>query len=232
MRVRPAALIVTLGGTVEAVDAVRVLTNLSGGGLGREIVAAALARGLRVHALVSVLAAAPPPHRRLTVERFTSARDLGRRLRAQLQPRRAGAVAVAMAAAVADYRPARVTRGKLSSTPAARTLRLVRNPKLIDAIHRWRPDAVLVSFKLAAADTADGALLDLAHRQRLRTRSRAVVANRWPSGGVHRAWLVSAEGVQRLVGRRQIARAVVDVAMSRTGIAGGGRASVRGGGRR
>ncbi len=61
MRVRPAALIVTLGGTVEAVDAVRVLTNLSGGGLGREIVAAALARGLRVHALVSVLAAAPPP---------------------------------------------------------------------------------------------------------------------------------------------------------------------------
>lgn len=202
-------LIVTLGGTVEAVDAVRVLTNLSRGGLGREIVAAALARGIRVHALVSVLAVAPAPHRRLTVERFTSARDLATRLRAQLRRGR-GPVAVAMAAAVADYRPARVTRGKLSSAPATRTLALVRNPKLIDAIHRWRRDAVLVSFKLGAVAAAAPALIARAERQRVRTRSRAVVANRWPSGGAHRAWLVTAEGVRPLVGRRAIAGAVVD----------------------
>lgn len=202
-------LIVTLGGTVEAVDAVRVLTNLSRGGLGREIVAAALARGLRVHALVSVLAAAPPAHRRLTVEPFTSARDLATRLRACLQAT-STPVAVAMAAAVADYRPVRARTGKLSSTPATRTLRLVRNPKLIDAIHGWRVDATLISFKLGAADCSDVALLELAERQRARTRSHAVVANRWPGGGVHRAWLVTAEGQREVVGRQQIAEAVVE----------------------
>lgn len=208
-------LIVTLGGTVEPVDAVRVVTNLSRGGLGREIVAAALARGLRVHALVSVLAVAPSPHRRLVVERFTTARDLATRLRAQL--RRGGPVAVAMAAAVADYRPARATRGKLSSAPATRTLRLVRNPKLIDAIPRWRRDAVLVSFKLGARAAAAPALIARAARQRVRTRSRAVVANRWPTGGAHRAWLVTATGVRALHGRRAIARAVVDEVVAAAG---------------
>lgn len=191
-RPRP-TLIVTLGGTVEAVDAVRVLTNLSRGGLGREIVAAALARGLRVHALVSVL----------------SARDLATRLRACLQAT-STPVAVAMAAAVADYRPVRARAGKLSSTPATRTLRLVRNPKLIDAIHGWRANATLISFKLGAADCSDAALLELAERQRARTRSHAVVANRWPGGGVHRAWLVTAEGQRAVVGRQQIAEAVVE----------------------
>lgn len=201
-------LIVTLGGTVEAIDTVRVLTNLSRGGLGREIVASALAGGLRVHALVSVLAAPPVAHRRLTVESFTSARDLATRLRAQVREI-AGPVAVAMAAAVADYRPARVTRGKLSSAAAARTLRLVRNPKLIDQIYRWRRDAMLVSFKLGASATPVATLLEIAERQRERSRSHAVVANRWPTGGVHRAWVVTADGVRSVVGRREIAAAVV-----------------------
>ena len=86
MRKRRPILIVTMGGTVEAIDSVRVLTNLSRGGLGRVIVETALARGLRVHALVSVLATPPAPHKRLTIERFTSARDLGAKLRAQIDP--------------------------------------------------------------------------------------------------------------------------------------------------
>lgn len=216
MRKQRPILIVTMGGTVEAIDSVRVLTNLSRGGLGRVIVETALARGLRVYALVSVLATPPALHKRLTIERFTSARDLGAKLRAQMIRDDAAAVTVAMAAAVSDYRPARASHGKISSAPTTRILRLVRNRKLVDAIHRWRPDADLISFKLVGPEVSNTELLAKAARQRERTRSVAVVANRWPSATEHRAWLVTAETSRMLVGRNAIAAAVVDLAQQAT----------------
>lgn len=206
-------LIVTLGGTMEPIDAVRVITNLSRGALGRVIVATALERGLRVHALVSELATPPQVHDRLTIERFTSALDLQDKLRARLVLEDAP-VAVAMAAAVADYRPEVASAGKISSEPATRTLHLVRNPKLIDAIHEWRADAILVSFKLGGDELTPEELLDKAARQRTRTRSEAVVANYWPSSDEHRAWFVTADGARPLVGRAAIASAVVDLVLA------------------
>ena len=121
-----------------------------------------------------------------------------------------------MAAAVSDYRPARASDGKISSAPTTRTLRLVRNPKLVDAIHRWRRDADLISFKLVGPKVSNTELLAKATRQRERTRSVAVVANRWPSATEHRAWLVTAETSRVLVGRNAIAAAVVDLALEAT----------------
>ncbi len=200
-------IVVAYGGTVEAIDAVRVLTNKSRGALGREIVREALARGFAVHALVGEFALAPAEaHPQLTLERFGSARDLGRRLKRALA---SDAGALVMAAAVSDYRPARAARGKLSSAPAERTLRLVKNPKLIDLCRRAHPRLPLVSFKLLERGASRAELLSAAEAQRLRTASTLVVANRWPSRRRHDAYLVDG-GTPRLVsGRAAIARAVI-----------------------
>lgn len=201
-------LVVTYGGTVEPIDDVRVITNLSRGSLGLEVVAHALARGTHVHALIGRFAHEPPPHRRLRVERFGSAIDLGRRLaaalRAPLRP-----PGLAMLAAVADYRPRRRVRDKIRSDAPRLALHLVATPKLVDRVQRWRKDTRLVSFKLGGSATGQRALLERARAQRQRTGSLAVVANYMPGRG-HRAWWVTERGEVKLDDRAAIARAVVE----------------------
>jgi phosphopantothenoylcysteine decarboxylase/phosphopantothenate--cysteine ligase len=200
-------LVVTYGGTVEPIDDVRVITNLSRGSLGLAVVEHALARGARVHALIGRFSHEPPAHRRLRLERFGSALDLARRLKAALQAP-ARAPGLAMLAAVADYRPARKVRDKIRSDALGLDLHLVPTPKLVDRVQRWRKGTRLVSFKLGGSATGQRALLALAEAQRQRTGSLAVVANYLP-GRVHRAWWVDEGGIQRLADRPAIARAVV-----------------------
>ena len=200
-------LVVTYGGTVEPIDDVRVITNLSRGSLGLVVVEQALAQGARVHALIGRFSHEPPRHRRLQVERFGSALDLAKRLEAALQAP-ARPPGLAMLAAVADYRPGRRVRDKIRSNAPGLELRLVPNPKLIDRVQRWRTGTRLVSFKLGGSATNQRALLALAEAQRLRTGSLAVVANHFP-GRVHRAWWVTEDGTERLDDRTAIARAVV-----------------------
>lgn len=200
-------LVVAYGGTVEPIDEVRVITNLSRGSLGLVVVEHALARGALVHALLGRFSHEPPKHRRLRLERFGSALDLANRLEAALQAP-AEAPGLAMLAAVADYRPRRRASGKLSSNAAGLELQLVRNPKLIDRVQRWRKGTRLVSFKLVGSTTSQQALLEQAASQRVRTGSLAVVANRFP-GRVHQAWWVAEGGIERLKDRATIGRAVV-----------------------
>jgi phosphopantothenoylcysteine decarboxylase / phosphopantothenate---cysteine ligase len=200
-------LVVTYGGTIEPIDDVRVITNLSRGALGLAIVEEALANGARVHALGGKFAPEPPRHRRLRFEQFGSALDLGKRMAAALKEC-SEPPGLAMAAAVADYRPRRRVRGKLRSHSSALDLHLIANPKLVDRVRRWRPGTRVVSFKLGGSSTDERELLAMAEAQRRRTGSLAVVANYMP-GHTHRAWWVTDGGVGKLANRAAIARAVV-----------------------
>jgi phosphopantothenoylcysteine decarboxylase/phosphopantothenate--cysteine ligase len=200
-------LIVSYGGTVEFIDDVRVITNLSRGSLGLVVVARALAEGAHVHALIGRFSHEPPRHRRLQVERFGSALDLSRRLASALRAP-ADVPGLAMLAAVADYRPQRRARSKIRSDAPSLELQLVPNPKLIDRVQRWREGTRVVSFKLGGSAASEAKLLALADAQRRRTGSLAVVANHMPERQ-HRAWWVSEHGVKALNNRAAIAREVV-----------------------
>ena len=76
-------------------------------------------------------------------EAFSSAADLA----ARLQRRLGGGEfdAVVMAAAVADYRPADSSTGKYSSDAAERTLRLVRNEKILPQLKDLFPATAAAS---------------------------------------------------------------------------------------
>jgi len=210
----PRDIVVCYGGTVEPIDDVRVLTNLSRGALGRVLCRAALVAGARVHALVGRFAQRPAPHERLTVEEFGSTLDLAGRLEGALRAP-ARPPGLAMAAAVSDYRPRRLVRGKISSAAARLTIELVKNPKLVDKVRAWRPGTRVVSWKLGADGASDEELIALARGQLARTRSLAVIANRYPRAGRHDAlWIDAAslgEGAapRLLRGRAAIARGVI-----------------------
>jgi phosphopantothenoylcysteine decarboxylase/phosphopantothenate--cysteine ligase len=119
--------VVTAGPTREHIDPVRYLTNESSGRMGFALAEAAARAGHEV-VLIAGPVKLPTPRgvRRIDV---VSARDM---LRATLaEVRRSDALF--MAAAVADWRPARTHRGKWHKQPGvARTsLGLVRNPDIL-----------------------------------------------------------------------------------------------------
>ena len=112
--------LVTAGGTREAIDPVRYVGNRSSGRMGFALAAAARDRGAAV-TLVSTQAP-PPGLYGVIVVRVESAAEM----QEAVAKRREGIDALIMAAAVADYRPARVAAEKMKKGrgEAGRTLEL------------------------------------------------------------------------------------------------------------
>src|SRR5262249_18771668 len=127
-------IVVTAGPTYEAIDPVRFIGNRSSGKMGAALAAAAQRRGAEVTLLLGPSAIAPPVG--VTVVGFESAAELEAALVAAAE----GADAIIMAAAVADYRPARPASQKLKrSELGARTeLALTANPDLLAGLGKHR----------------------------------------------------------------------------------------------
>ncbi len=98
--------VVTAGGTREPIDPVRYISNYSSGKMGFAIAAAAADRGARV-TLVST--ATHPAHHGIDMKPVETADEMMKVLRREL----AGADVLVMAAAVADFRPARTEDRKI-----------------------------------------------------------------------------------------------------------------------
>jgi phosphopantothenoylcysteine decarboxylase / phosphopantothenate---cysteine ligase len=128
-------LVVTAGGTAEPIDPVRAITNRSTGKMGVAVAEAALDRGARV-TLLAAQVSVPLPER-ATVVRAESAG----RLRAALLETlggtdgRPGFDALVMAAAVADFRPARPAESKLARGDGL-TLELEPTPDILAEVAR------------------------------------------------------------------------------------------------
>jgi len=159
--------LITAGATREPIDAVRFLSNIGTGSTGAALAGALAARGHGVVLLRGPGSAAPGAG--AESEHFSSAEDLRGRLQRRLT---AGDIdAVLMTAAVADYRPAEETPGKIGSEAGTLTLRLVRNPKILPALKSFSPRPLAVAgFKLTVGADA-------------RAR-RAAVAAQFLAGGV------------------------------------------------
>ncbi|MER5608046.1 bifunctional phosphopantothenoylcysteine decarboxylase/phosphopantothenate--cysteine ligase CoaBC [Micromonospora tulbaghiae] len=141
--------VVTAGGTREPLDPVRFLGNRSSGKQGYAFARAAVARGARV-TLVAANVALPDPAGADLVRVGTT-----EELRDATLAAAAGADAVVMAAAPADFRPASYATGKIkkSDDGVAPTIELVTNPDIaVELGRRRRPGQVLVIF---AAETDD-----------------------------------------------------------------------------
>ena len=162
--------VVTAGGTREPLDPVRALTNRSSGKMGFALAAEAARRGAE-SVLIAGASALPTPAgvRRIDVESALEMREAV--LREQ-----AGAQIVVMAAAVADFRPARPSERKIKKEALAEgaglTLELVANPDILAEISRDRGARVVVGF---AAESHD--VLAAARRKLARKGCDLLVAN-------------------------------------------------------
>lgn len=123
-------IVITAGGTREPIDPVRYIGNRSTGKMGVALADAALARGAAVTLIAAATEVPLPPE--ATVVRVETTAELGDALTDAM----GGAVppdALVMAAAVADFTPARVADGKISRTDGL-TLELSPTPDLLAGV--------------------------------------------------------------------------------------------------
>jgi phosphopantothenoylcysteine decarboxylase / phosphopantothenate---cysteine ligase len=159
--------IVTSGPTHEPIDPVRYLANRSSGRQGHSIAAALAALGARV-TLVSGPVSIPDPAG-VTMRRVESAAEMLAACQAALP-----ADAAVFAAAVADWRVANTSEGKIKKGAATPTFELVPNPDILATIAAPGParPQLVVGF---AAETDD--LMANAQRKLRRKNADWIVAN-------------------------------------------------------
>ncbi len=214
-----ADVVVTAGGTREAIDAVRVIANRSSGKQGYAIAAEAARRGAAVTLITTVDRPAPPGVRTIAVE---SAAELESAMQ-ELAP---GADVVVMAAAVADFRPVAAADNKLKKADGPPEIVLEPTPDILRGLgERKTAGQVLVGF---AAETDD--LVENARRKLTDKHLDLVVANDVGAPSVGFAHDTNAVTIfaadappdeVALASKAEIATAVVDriVALRRAGVA-------------
>ncbi len=142
-------ILITSGGTQEALDPVRILTNRSTGATGSALATALATAGHRVTLLsaVSSMHASHPAIRHL---HFTSFADIAGRLEEVL--RNEDFDCVIHSAALSDYSPLAVSPTKVDSSADELLIRLQRNPKLVQYLRSWSrsPSLKVIAFKLTA----------------------------------------------------------------------------------
>ena len=158
--------LVTAGGTREAIDPVRYVGNRSSGKMGHALAERAARRGARV---LLVTASGLPVEAGVEVVRVDTAEAMRRAVMARL----AEATVVIKAAAVADYRPRAVGSQKIKRTGAGLTVEMEPTADIVaEVMERRAAGTLVVAF---AAETEE--LLVRAREKLDRKGVDAVVAN-------------------------------------------------------
>ncbi len=192
--------VVSAGGTREALDPVRFLGNRSSGRQGYALARVAAQRGAAV-TLVSAHTAELAAPAALDVVHAGSARDLREAMLAAVK----GADAVVMAAAVADFRPAARAEHKIKKDGSEpEPIQLTVNPDILAELVRERPPGqVVVGF---AAETGDetGDALHHGRAKLARKRCDLLVVNTVGDGQVfgmpdNAGWLLGSDGSEQVL---------------------------------
>jgi phosphopantothenoylcysteine decarboxylase / phosphopantothenate---cysteine ligase len=143
-------ILVTMGRTEEPIDDVRVITNRSSGRTGVDIVRQALHRGHRVTAIVGPCDVEIPTDAEIV--RVRTAREMHDAALAAW-PEQDWAIC---AAAVADFRPAVRTEGKIAASRGLDHLDLVPNPDILTQLCLAKDHRKVVGFALESGDLQRG----------------------------------------------------------------------------
>jgi phosphopantothenoylcysteine decarboxylase/phosphopantothenate--cysteine ligase len=162
--------VVSAGGTREAIDPVRFVSNYSSGKMGYALALAARDRGAHVTLVTAPTCLADPVG--VETAHVESASDMRDAVLSACE----GADVLVMAAAVADYRPVDTVAQKIKKNGDQLTLQLSRTPDILAEVARLRESGrgpkVVVGF---AAETED--LLENARDKLRRKRLELIAAN-------------------------------------------------------
>jgi phosphopantothenoylcysteine decarboxylase/phosphopantothenate--cysteine ligase len=204
--------LITAGPTIEHLDPVRVVTNLSSGKMGVALAQAALDRGARVTLVYGPGSASPPTAAEVIRVRTTAEMDRA------VQSRLDGCDYAIFSAAPCDFAAAAPADAKVPTREGAWTVELVPTPKIIERARAAAPHAVIVGFK-AETCASDEELLARAREAMRRSGADFTVANQVGHGrgflaDENEVWIVGRPGEATHVPRtrkRAVADRILDV---------------------
>ena len=138
--------LITVGATREAIDPVRFLSNNSSGRMGFAIARAAKSRGALVTVIAGMTTASPPND--VEIVTINSAEEM----HAAVMNKLSDASIFIGAAAVADYRPAKRSGGKIKKTESSLSLELERTPDILSEVANIKQEGLLVIGFAAETD--------------------------------------------------------------------------------
>ena len=220
-------ILVTSGGTSEAIDSVRSITNHSTGRLGKIITETLLAAGHEVCLMTTKRALKPVPHPNLSILEITNTNDL----LLKMQERIKNYQVLIHSMAVSDYTPVYMTgleevqsssnleeflskqnhQTKISSTNEVQVLFLKKTPKIISLVKEWNPAIHLIGFKLLV-DVTEEHLVDIARKSLIKNQADLIIANDLTqiSTNQHRAIFVERDQLQSVNTKEEIAKLLLE----------------------
>ncbi len=201
--------VITAGPTREPMDPVRFISNRSSGKMGIALASAAWRRGASVALVAGAIEVAPPPG--VALVRVASTDEMADAVARELP----SADALIMAAAPADFRPARIAEQKIKKASSPDSVELVPTPDILaTTVPCRRPGAVVVGFALETENLIANA------RQKLESKGLdLIVANSATEVGsafgadTNRVTLIAREGAAEELSLRpksEVADAILD----------------------
>jgi phosphopantothenoylcysteine decarboxylase/phosphopantothenate--cysteine ligase len=166
-------ILVTAGSTVEHIDPIRVITNVSSGKMGVAIAEEAISRGAEVTLVYGVGTATSPRNAHVISVRTTE--QMYNAVVSELKSQRYDAVIAA--AAPADWTIEKPHSHKISTHELhLLSLKLRPTKKIIDYVKKVSPETFLVAFR-AEYKQSDRDLIEKAHRRLLEAKADLIVVN-------------------------------------------------------
>ena len=163
--------LMTAGPTIEYIDPVRVITNLSSGKTGTLLASELISAGAKV-----TLVYGPgnqTPSKGIKVINVTTSKEMFDATKKELKKK---FDVIIMTAAVSDYIPENLSKSKIKSDKKSLVIRLKKTPKIIDLVRKYQKDALLVGFK-AETNLTKTALIKLAQKKMKESGADIIVAN-------------------------------------------------------
>ncbi|MEM1981198.1 MAG: bifunctional phosphopantothenoylcysteine decarboxylase/phosphopantothenate--cysteine ligase CoaBC [Candidatus Hadarchaeales archaeon] len=203
---------VTAGPTLEPIDKVKMITNLSSGKMGIALARMASLRGAEVTLIYGPGTESPPEG--IRVVRVRTTQEMKEALEKEVEK---GVDVVIAAAAAQDLMVERPFERKLRSVETVE-LRLVPAPRVADGVKRLRPHLLLVGFK-AEHGVSEEELISRA-KEKLEAGFDLVVANDLSRPGAgfgedtNEVILIHRSGMERLKGRKEeVAHRILDLVL-------------------
>lgn len=220
-------ILVTSGGTSEAIDRVRSITNHSTGRLGLVITEALIKAGHEVCLITTSHAIKPASHPNLKIIEIKNTLDLLEEMRNLVKDYQV----LIHSMAVSDYTPVYMTNidevqasqdlsefltkhnteTKISSKEDAQILFLKKNPKIISLVKEWNPKIHLIGFKLLV-DVSQEHLIQVARESLEKNQADLIVANDLTqiSSEQHKAYLIEKNSFQIAMSKHEIADLLIE----------------------
>ncbi|MBI1663759.1 MAG: bifunctional phosphopantothenoylcysteine decarboxylase/phosphopantothenate--cysteine ligase CoaBC [Nitrosopumilus sp.] len=164
-------ILMTAGPTIEYIDPVRVITNLSSGKTGVLLASELISAGAKVTLIYGPGNEKPP--RGAKIINVATNKEMFDATKKELKKKYD---IVIMAAAASDYTPENTSKSKIKSNKKSLTIRLKKAPKIINQVKKSQKNTILVGFK-AETNLSKSTLIKSAKTKLKESNADLIIAN-------------------------------------------------------